>query len=187
MHLRALVVRAASVCNHWRSPLSFIAEDHGESKEKMRLSAKICGGAFTLLLILSLLTGCWKQPSKYNWGNAPGSEQYERLMWQAIKDKDWPEVERHLAPAFVGAGPDGHNYDRAAWLTLWKNTQLQDFSLGEITVQPDGADMVVTYEVRLNVQPTTPPLSGTPLRVVSVWQQLKKGWVLIAQSDTPVR
>jgi hypothetical protein len=108
-------------------------------------------------------------------------------MWQAIKDKDWPEVERHLAPTFVGAGPDGHNYDRAAWLTLWKNTQLQDFSLGEITVQPDGADMVVTYEVRLNVQPTTPPLSGTPLRVVSVWQQLKKGWVLIAQSDTPVR
>jgi ketosteroid isomerase-like protein len=138
------------------------------------------------LLLCSILTGCWKQPSRYNWSNAPGTEQYERLMWQAIRDKDWTEVERHLAPAFVGSDARGRSYDRAAWIEHWKATQIRDFSLGEVAVQPDGADMVVTYEVRLNGEESGQPLLSAPVRMVSVWQQLKKGWILIAQSGTPV-
>ena len=139
------------------------------------------------LLLCSILTGCWKQPSKYNWNNAAGSEHYERLMWQAIHDKNWTEMERHLAPVFVGVDTRGRNYDHAGWLALWKSVQLRDFSLGEMTVQPDGADMVVTYEMRLNAEQSGQPFPDVPVRVVSVWQQLKKGWVLIAQSSTPVR
>jgi ketosteroid isomerase-like protein len=139
------------------------------------------------LLLCSILTGCWKQPSRYNWGNAPGAEQHERLMWQAIRDKDWSGVERHLAPVFVGVDPHGRNYDHAGWLALWERMQLRDFSLGEMTVEPEGADMVVTYEMRLSGEESGQPLPDVPIRVVSVWQQLKKNWVLISQSSTPVR
>jgi ketosteroid isomerase-like protein len=139
------------------------------------------------LFICSLLTGCWKEPSKFNWGNAPGAEQHERLMWQAIREKNWSEVERHLAPVFVGVDTDGRSYDHAAWIEYWKAAQIRDLSLGEITVQPEGPDMVVTYELHLSGARSSQPIPSSSLRVVSVWQQLKKGWVLIAQSSTPVR
>src|SRR5215469_3863154 len=136
--------------------------------------------ALTLLLCLGL-TGCWKEPSKYNWSNAPGAEQHERLMWQSIRDKRWNEVEHHLAPSFVGVSAAGQQFDRAGWLEHLKSMQIQDFSLGEITVQPNGPDMVVAYEAHLAGQ-----VADAGVRVVSVWQQLKKGWVLTTQTTTPI-
>ena len=103
-------------------------------------------------------------------------------MWQAIRDKEWNEVEHHLAPAFVGVNAAGQKLDHAGWVEYWKGSQVTDFSLGELTVQPNGPDMIVTYDLRLN---GPGPEGG--VRVVSVWQQLKKGWVLTAQTNTPVR
>lgn len=139
------------------------------------------------LFFCLFLTGCWKEPSKYNWSNAAGAEQHERLMWEAIRDKKWTEVESHLAPVFVGTDSDGRSYDHAAWIDYWKATQVRDFSLGDVTVQPGGADMVVTYELHLSEERSGQPIPGSPLRVVSVWQHLKNGWVLIAQSSTPIK
>lgn len=105
-------------------------------------------------------------------------------MWQAIHGKDWREVEYHLAPAFTGVNAAGKRFDRAGWMEYWKANQIQDFYLGEVAVQPNGADMVVTYSLRLTPPFTSP---GGDLSIVSVWQQLKGGWVLISQSETPVR
>jgi ketosteroid isomerase-like protein len=139
------------------------------------------------LFVSALLTGCWKEPSRYKWSNAAGTEQHERLMWQAIRDKNWTEVENHLAPVFVGTDTSGRNYDHAAWIDYWKAAQVRDFSLGEVTVQPGGADMVVTYELHLSGERAGQPIPSSPVRVVSVWQHLKKGWVLIAQSSTPIK
>lgn len=138
-----------------------------------------------LLLSLSLC-GCWKEPGKYNWNNAPGAEQDERLMWQAIREKAWNEVDHHLAPAFVGVNASGQKFDRAGWLEYWKNVPVTDLSLGGVTVEPDGPDMLVTYELHL-AGAASAAASGSNVRVVSVWQQLKKGWVLTAQSLTPIR
>jgi hypothetical protein len=141
--------------------------------------------SISVLLLVSVLTGCWKEPSKFNWGNAPGAEQLERLMWQAIREKNWNEVEHHLAPTFMASGPDGKQYDRSSWLAYLKAAPVREFSLGELTVQPNGADMVVTYEVRLSGGESAQP--DHALRIMSVWQQLKRGWVLITQSSTPVK
>jgi hypothetical protein len=137
---------------------------------------------FTLLLCVTL-AGCWSEPGKFNWKNAPGAEQYEKLMWQAIREKQWQDVQGHLAPAFVGVASDGRNFDGSGWLGYWKGVQLSDFSLGELAVTPNGADMVVTYSLNLNGGAAPPG----PLRVVSVWQQVKRGWVLISQTETPVK
>ena len=104
-------------------------------------------------------------------------------MWQSIHDKNWPEVERHLAPAFVGASAQGKALDRAGWLEYLKSIPPSDYSLGEVQVQPAGGDMVVGYVIQFSNQSAG---HATGLRVVSVWQSLKRGWVLISQSHTPV-
>jgi len=137
----------------------------------------------SVLLILCLaLSGCLKSPGKGPWANATGAEQYERLMWDAIRDKKWNDVENHLAPMFVGVDTHGKQYDRAGWLDHWKSIQIRDYSLGEVAVQPNGADMVVAYEIRASGEMSGQPIPDAGVRVVSVWQQLKKGWVMIAQT-----
>ena len=138
----------------------------------------------SVLLLLSLaLSGCFRGPGKGTWAGATGAEQFERLMWKSIQEKQWNEVENHLAPAFVGVDAQGRQYDRAGWVEHWKSMPAPDYSLGEISVQPNGNDMVVSYELRLSGGESG--RSDSPVRVLSVWQQLKKGWVMIAQTMTP--
>ena len=96
------------------------------------------------------------------------------------------EVDHHLAPAFVGVNASGQKFDRTGWLEYWKSAAVTDLSLGELTVEPEGPDMVVTYELHL-AGASAASASSSSVRVVSVWQQLKKGWVLIAQSLTPIK
>ena len=136
---------------------------------------------------LFLLTiGCGAGVPKHTtWKNATGTEQYERLMWTAIRDKDWKAVEYRLAPMFVGVNSAGQSLDRAAWIEYWKSASISDFSLGEVTVQPAGADMVVTYVLRLTGPPGKPQRPAA-VRVISVWQGVKSGWVLTATSATPI-
>lgn len=86
-------------------------------------------------------------------------------------------MENHLAPTFVGVSANGQKFDGAGWVGYWKSHLPGDFTLGEFSVQPEGADMVVNYQMQFN---------GAGVQVLSVWQQLKHGWVLISQAMTPV-
>jgi len=94
-------------------------------------------------------------------------------------------VERHLSSTFVGVNVRGAAYDRAGWLAYWKNGPLEEFKLGEQNVQPEGPDMKVTYVMQ--VGGTSHASGSREIRVVSVWQQVKRGWVLTATSLTPVQ
>jgi len=143
---------------------------------------------FSAVLILLVLFGCnvWNQPKNLDWKNATGTEQLERLLWKAIHDKDWPQVESHLAPGFVGVGPRGETLDRAAWTEYWKKAQIQEFSLGEVNTQAGGVDMVATYVLHFNGTDASVTVSSKGFRIVSVWQELKGGWVLTSQSATPI-
>lgn len=125
------------------------------------------------------LVGCaGGEPKHPTWKNATGAEQYERLIWQSIRDKEWNGLEYHLAPTFVGVTAKGQVLDRAGWVEHWKAAQIRQFSFGEAAVQPNGADMTVTSVLHLD--------DGPALQVVSVWQQNKRGWTLTATSTTPV-
>lgn len=135
---------------------------------------------FASFALSGFLTSCAGAPQHPTWKNATGGEMNERLMWQAIRGKDWKNFEQHLAPAFVGVDPSGKNYDRAGWVEYWQSASIHDYSLGEVTVQPAGDDMVLTYVVTL-------PGTADRVRVVSVWQQVKSGWILTSCSMTPVR
>ncbi len=142
--------------------------------------------AVASLTVWVLLAGCAGPPKHPNWNNATGAEQYERLMWKAVREKDWKNFEAHLAPTFVGVNSRGEVLDRAGWLAYWKSAAVVDYSLGDIAVQPEGADMVITYPLQIGGQVKSSPDSGPGLRVVSVWQTVKSRWVLISTSVTPV-
>ena len=136
----------------------------------------------SFVVAVVLFTGCTigKASKHPTWKNATGAEQYERLLWKSIHEKDWKKVQYRLAPTFVGVNARGQSFDRAGWVDYWKATPVTDFSLGEVMVQPNGADMTVTYVLHLNGE-------TTGVRVVSVWQQVKGGWTLIAVSMTSIQ
>ncbi len=142
----------------------------------------------SIVIGVLVLSGCnaWNAPQHPTWTQATAPEHFERLMWKAIHDKDWREVDRHLAPVFVGSGPRGETLDHSSWIDYWKKAEIKDFSMGEFITQPDGTDMVATYVLHLSGAETNQGISAKGLRIVSVWQELKAGWVLTSQSATPI-
>ena len=121
----------------------------------------------------------WEQKQSTAWSSATGAEQFERLLWQEIKAKNWTEVERRLAPAFVEVTANGVR-DRAQTLERLRALEVADYSLGELEVRPNGNDMVVAYSITLRAT------SGgeTTLHMMTVWQQVKGGWIAISHSET---
>jgi hypothetical protein len=139
-----------------------------------------------VMVFATLLAGCAGEPKHPTWNISTGAEQHERLMWKAIQAKDWPSVEPHISATFVGVTADGQMFDRTGWLQYWKSAPAGEFSLGEVQVQPEGPDMKVTYILQMQGSGNAAtPANG--VRVVSVWQQLKRGWILSATTITPVQ
>ena len=143
----------------------------------------LCSFVPFVVSLCLFLAGCAGEPKHATWVNSTGSEQHERLMWKAVQEKDWANFEHHLSATFVGVNAEGKLFDRAGWLEQWKNAPVQDFSVGEIQVQPEGPDMKVTYILQLQGSGA----ASAGWRVVSIWQQFKKGWVLSATSITPIQ
>ncbi len=136
--------------------------------------------AIALLIAVLLVAGCGS-PKPNTWSGATGAEQFERLLWQSVQKKDWNDVDHHLASNFVmstGAG----RLDHDAALARLKQLDVQDFSLGDVDVRPAGSDMIVTYSITLHGTDDGQPLPSEPLRMMTVWQQVKHGWIAIAHS-----
>jgi uncharacterized protein DUF4440 len=128
-------------------------------------------------------TGCWDQPKVNTWANATGAEQFERLLWQEIKAKNWNAVEPRLASTYVSQ-TSGALRDRAQTMEHFKALDISDYSLGEVEVNPAGSDMVVTYTMNLRGSYQGQPLELKDTRMMTVWQQVKGGWVAIAHADS---
>lgn len=142
---------------------------------------KARAGALLASILAVSLAACTVGAQKQStaWSDATGAEQFERLLWQEIKAKNWTEVERRLSPTFVEATSAGVR-DRAQTLERLKALGLADYSLGELEVRPSGGDMIVAYTIILRAA------SGgeTTLRMMTVWQQVKGGWIAVAHSET---
>jgi hypothetical protein len=127
----------------------------------------------------------WKEPKTSAWKTATGMEEHERLMWKSIQEGDWQQVHAHLAGNFVSVTATGVR-DRAATLEHLQQMKISDFSLGEFESKPHGADIVVTYVITLRGTVGGQPLPPEPMRVITVWQTVTRGWVQIAQAVMPV-
>jgi len=142
--------------------------------------------ALLLLLGITLsLAACtvWREHPVTAWSDATGGEGVERMFWKDVKTANWKDLERHLAPKFVALTPEG-KLDRAAALDRLRQYKLEEFSLGEVQTELHGSTFVVTYDITLSGTSAGQPLPSAPMRVMTVWQQQKMGWMAIAQTLT---
>ena len=136
-----------------------------------------------LMLGTVLTAGCWAEKKPATWSSATAPEQFERLFWDSVKAKDWQEVQNRLAPNFVSQSRAGTE-DKAAFLARLQRMELQEVSIGDVQVQSNGADMVVTYTLSMSGSSGGQPMAAGPVRMMSVWQQVKRGWIMIAHTET---
>lgn len=142
--------------------------------------------AFMLAMVLLSSSGCtmWGEKKHSNWTSATSGEQVENLFWKDVQAKRWKEVEAHVAPGFVGTGPS-RRVDREEMLEHLRHVEITAFQIGEVKTQSAGADLIVTYEMTVNGTVGGKPFPATPLRMMSVWQELTHGWVMVAHTTVP--
>jgi hypothetical protein len=113
--------------------------------------------------------------------DATGGEGLERVFWKNVAARNWVEIERALASNYVGMTPTG-TLDRDAALAQYRQWQLHDYSIGNLNTELNGSTIVVTYTITLQGTAGSAPLPSTPQHRMTVWQQQKSGWVIIAHS-----
>ncbi len=133
---------------------------------------------------LGLLTGCTiGKNAKSGWSGATSGEQFVRLWWADIKAKRTAEMEKRMAATYLAVSPRG-TFDRAAALQMFGLMDIQDYALGDFVTQSDGADLVVAYRASYTVVAGGKPVQ-VKARCLSVWQQTRDGWVVIAETVMP--
>lgn len=133
-----------------------------------------------VLMIASACTFYGDHPAR-SMAEATGGEGMERVFWKNVQTANWVEVERALASNYAGVTPAG-NLDRAAALEQYRSWQLKDQAIGDLKTEMNGSTVVVTYTITLNGTAGAQPLPSTPQHMMTVWQQQKSGWVVIAHS-----
>jgi hypothetical protein len=128
----------------------------------------------------SLLNGCsvWGAKNPPTLQSTTSAEQYERLFWAGVKAGNWTQVASLLAPN-VAYAAQGKIIPRDQIVNYLEREQIREVIVSDLSVQPNGPDMTLTY----HLQTTGQQGEITSLVAVSVWQQLKSGWVLIAHSQ----
>ncbi len=125
----------------------------------------------------------WSEKKHANWKSATSGEHLVNLFWGDVKAKDWQNLEAHIGSGFVGLSPAGTG-DKNKVMDHLRGMDLQEFQVGELQSQVSGGDLIVTYTITCKGTAGGHPLPS-PLRMMSVWQELKHGWVLVAHSTVP--
>lgn len=150
----------------------------------MRTSRRAFFALFAILVAcFSIACTRWEEPKTFTFKTATGAEQYERLMWDAVKNKDRLAIASHLASNYVRQDGSGTK-NKEQYLAELEQINLTDYSLAELNVTPQGTNMIVTYAITLRGNNGGRPFPNEPIRYLSVWQQQKAGWVLVAQSSS---
>jgi hypothetical protein len=139
--------------------------------------------ALPILLSLMLGLACTiarEHPAR-NFAEATGGESLERVFWKEMQAGNWTEIERTLASNYMGMTPAG-SLDRTATLEQYRQWKLTDFAIGDLKTEMNGPTFVVTYTITLNGTAAGQPLPSAPQHMMTVWQQQKSGWMVIAHS-----
>jgi hypothetical protein len=143
---------------------------------------------YVLILALTLAPACTfygDHPAR-TLSEATGGEGLERVFWKHVQAANWVEVDRALASNYAGVTPGG-TFDRSATLEQYRGWQLKDYALGDLKTELNGTTIVVTYTITLHGVSSSgtggsQPLPSAPQHMMTVWQQQKAGWVVIAHS-----
>ena len=132
------------------------------------------------LIFVSACTFYGHRPA-HAFSEATGGEDLEQVFWKEVKAGHWADVDRVLASNYLGTTP-AETLDRTAALEQYHQWQLKHYSLGDVRTELNGTTIVVTYTITLVGTAGSQPLPSAPLRMMSVWQEQKAGWVMIAHS-----
>jgi uncharacterized protein DUF4440 len=140
--------------------------------------------AVIVLSATMLLAGCtmWHEHQVSNFNDATGGEGLERSFWKEVKAKRWNELERHLASNYVSVTPEEGRFDKAAALAHLQQVQLDEFTLGDLQTELNTDTLVVTYAISMRGTFAGQSLPADPIRMMTVWQKQKAGWMAIAHS-----
>jgi hypothetical protein len=143
-------------------------------------------GMHSLRLIAILVAVCltpactmWNKTAS-GWSGATGGEKLEKLFWDDVVAKDERSLDRHVAATFSGSGPGGAQ-DRDAFLRTVQGYGLKSVSLRDCTSKLNGADVIIACTIERHGAGG----SLDSVHTLSVWQQLAKGWVMVAHAETP--
>ncbi len=139
------------------------------------------GALVTALFLAGCSVPVWRQSAVRHWPQATGAEQLERLFWDDVKAKRWPELEKHMAATYVAVTAAGR-FDRAQTLDHLKALELSAYTLSDCDVQPNGRDATVSCRLALQGTSGGLPIPSTPLRSMTIWQNGSHGWMAIAHS-----
>lgn len=107
-------------------------------------------------------------------------ETLERQMWDFTKNRNWEEIEKHLAPDFQAVQFDGPR-TKEQYMNREKSLNINEFTLSNFQVTEGSGLFIVTYNVA-----TTETIEGTRLSSnavrLSVWQQNNNVWQWVAHA-----
>jgi hypothetical protein len=139
--------------------------------------------AILVTLLLATLTGCTiygeKKPATLK--STSSAEQYERILWDTIKDKHWDRVPGLLSNNLMYSA-DGKAMDKDQVIAYLQSEKITGVNITNMVVKPNGPDMTLNYTLQLSQ--ASGPLPQT-LTAVSVWQQVGSNWILIAHMQQP--
>ena len=138
-----------------------------------------------ILMFMAACTFYGAKPAR-TLSDATGGEGLERVFWKNIRSANWVELDRSLASNYSGVTPSG-TLDRSATIEQYRSWQLKDYALGDLKTELNGTTIVVTYTITLNGVASngsagSQPLPSMPQHMMTVWQQQKAAWVVIAHS-----
>jgi ATP/ADP translocase len=136
----------------------------------------------SLLAAAMTLSGC----TIYGVKNPPtlksttSAEQYERILWSAVKAKNWQQIPGMLAANVIySAGGKVLNKDQV--VPYLQGLNLTDFNITAMVVKPNGPDMTLNYTLQLSTAGGPPQTFSA----ISVWQQVAQGWILTVHTEQP--
>jgi hypothetical protein len=153
-----------------------------------RIQKSALRGIFHIIVLLTGtatalgIAGCTLFPEQKSptLAQTTSAEQNERIFWQMVRKQQWTKLEPLLAANVVWTLP-GKTLTRDQIVPYLQGLSITDYTMTDATVKPNGPDMTVSYTLQLSAG------SGAPktISVVSVWQQVKGGWIMTLRSEQP--
>lgn len=107
------------------------------------------------------------------------AEQHERLLWQMVQKQQWNKITPLFSTTLIWH-IDGKKLSSDQVVPYLQSLNLKDAVVSDASIQPNGQDMIVTY----NLQLSGANAALQNYSVFSIWQQLKNGgYVMVAHSQ----
>ena len=137
-----------------------------------------------VILLMLAAPACIHMSRANAFQKATNPGEYEQQMWENVKAGHGIDLRARMAETFHCTLPNGA-MNREEWLGFLASMKLTGFKIENLKSAPNGADMVLTYDLTLEGTARGQALPPGKLHVLTVWQSVKRGWIEVAQAIAP--